>query len=89
MTRLFAIAAAAFLTANQATAQSALPEYTIKITPAQAGIIGTALGDRPYREVAALITILQSQINEQEMAAERAAKKAAPATPSPETPKAQ
>lgn len=40
--------------------------YQIQLTPDDLRIIGMALDDRPYKEVAALCARVQLQINEQD-----------------------
>jgi hypothetical protein len=40
--------------------------YSIQLTPDDLRIIGTALDERPYKEVAALCARIQVQINEQD-----------------------
>jgi hypothetical protein len=57
-----------------AGAQPLPAEYTLTLSAQEVQIIGTALAERPYREVAGIIARLNAQIIEQ-------AKARAPATP--------
>ena len=41
-------------------------EFTIKLTPQEIQIIGNALGERPFKEVGALIAKLDAQLAEQQ-----------------------
>lgn len=47
--------------------QPTVAEYNIKITATDLMVIGNALGNLPYKDVAALLGRLQTQINEQEL----------------------
>ena len=75
MTRLaFPAMVGFFVMAHQAAAQS-IDFYTIKATPQNMAVIGKALGQMPYSDVAALVADLQRQMIEQNKAAAEAAKK--------------
>lgn len=56
--------------------------YVLTFTAADIQVLGNALNERPFREVAPLINKLQQQIQAQE------AKPVPPATPAPAAPKA-
>lgn len=43
-------------------------KYTIELTKAELEVVGRALGQRPYVEVAALLAGIDQQINRQEKA---------------------
>jgi hypothetical protein len=65
-TRIMRWAAFALLLAIPALAQDAPPRrFVIHVTEAELAIIGRALEERPYREVAALLLKLQNQIASQ------------------------
>ena len=53
--------------AQQADQQSSSPpvEYTLKITPQELDLLGKALGNQPYNDVAPLLQKLRSQFVEQ------------------------
>jgi len=57
--------------------QPAPPQYTLTLTGAEIALIGTALGARPYSEVAPLVAKIQQQILDAE-------KKGAPPPKTPE-----
>lgn len=40
-------------------------EYTIKLTEDQLRLVGIALGMLPYKDVAALVPVLQKQVDDQ------------------------
>lgn len=40
-------------------------EFRLTVTPAELNVIGVALGERPYREVAPLLAKLDAQLKEQ------------------------
>jgi hypothetical protein len=59
-------------------------DYNLTVTPQDIGIIGTALGDRPYREAMPLIRKLNEQIAAQDTERNKAAEDAKkPPQPSP------
>lgn len=53
--------------------------YDLHVTIQEVGTIGTALGDRPFREASPLIQKLEAQIKEQDAARKAADKPADPA----------
>lgn len=56
----------AMLVASPTMAQ----EVTLKVTAQELGVIGKALGTQPYNDVASLVNKLQTQLIEQQKAAE-------------------
>ena len=56
---------AAILANGPALSQEAKP-FTFTITPQELSIMAQALGERPYREVAGLLTKLETQLKEQQ-----------------------
>ena len=63
-----------------ALSQEAKP-FTFTVTPQELSIMAQALGERPYREVAGLLTKLEAQLQEQR------AKAAEPKPENPDQPK--
>jgi hypothetical protein len=54
------------------------PFYILKITPQDLALVGKALGNRPYIEVAALLIELQGQITAQEQVLQESGSKEGP-----------
>ena len=74
---LFPLALLAQVSASFAQA----PSYTLTVTAAEAGLLGEALADRPFRQVAPLIRKLNAQVQAQDRALAERAQPAAPAAP--------
>ena len=55
---------ASILVNAPALSQEAKP-LTFTVTPQEMGVMAQALGERPYREVAAIIAKLEAQLQEQ------------------------
>ena len=55
---------ASILVNARALSQEAKP-LTFTVTPQEMGVMAQALGERPYREVAAIIAKLEAQLQEQ------------------------
>lgn len=68
---------AAALAAPQAAAQAPkVPtHYTLSVTLQELGVIGAALGDRPFKDVASLLANLNKQVQDQQSAASAPADK--------------
>ena len=64
-----------FVLAGSAAYAQSPAQYTVTVTPQNMAMIGKALGQMPYSDVAVLIADLQRQMVEQNKAAADAAKK--------------
>ncbi len=65
------------------TGQSPGPEYTLRVTGAEAQVIFEAIQERPFKSVAGLVGKIQTQIGEQVKASQAQGQAQAP-VPAPE-----